>query len=811
MLSKHLVQIGTGQGKSVTLGVISIILALLGCTTNCVCYSEYLSRRDEDAFKSLFVAFDVSKFVKYGTFNKLCEDLVNKDGSVRDLAQAMICGTSIDRVKREDDLRPKVLLIDEVDVFFSSDFYGNEYKCAVLLKDPSISTLVRYVWRNIKDPTKLRYKELSRSHEYVACVERFRDWADLIDSMVKIMLVELKNFINPKTVHSYIKLPNGKIGYKVLDGYSDNVFYGFSTIFAYLKVKGENDPKCLISDSTLESIISFPISCGSFSYAEIPKRYDCIMGVSGTLKQLGEEQLKILSEIYQIRKFTFMPSTYGRSNRRIEKTILASSISEHAKTICEHILMGLRSERASADSKSAERAVIVFFESMEALQDFRELPVVKDLLNLAAVHYLTESSPTDPSAKQAVITNAAHSGAITLMTRVFGRGTDFACLKRVKDAGGVHVIQTFLSEDVAEEVQIRGRTARESSKGSFVKILDKGSLERFELTGDAVENLCRSTDAVEIDREINTKRLSFFDKNCLSHLLNIAKISDKHMQTQSFLRDLLNNRMREAKAFLMREEENIAPPLDEGKLTSRTLVLMDATGSMGHCIEAAKSTVDIMFKRLRQVLDNQKSSKQVWVQVAAYRNYGDTADTILVHSDWVSASTKLKSFLDKLQPSGGYGIREAVELGLAHAVLLHDSCEDGERVDQIALIGDAAPNNLQEVTEKRGARGESYWSQTKFLRPTNYQLEMKRIVQREIPIHCFCIGSSPGPVFSEMARQSVDKDGHHGTCQDLNLSRPDIAAENLLDTLSLTILNDAGGIDAVACYKDLKRKGAFVA
>jgi preprotein translocase subunit SecA len=44
---------------------------------------------------------------------------------------------------------------------------------------------------------------------------------------------------------------------------------------------------------------------------------------------------------------------------------------------------------------------------------------------------------------------------------MFGRGTDFICFdKDVDAAGGVLVIQTFLSEDYSEEVQIKGRTAR---------------------------------------------------------------------------------------------------------------------------------------------------------------------------------------------------------------------------------------------------------------------------------------------------------------------------------------------------------------
>jgi len=42
-IRNNLVQIKTGEGKSVTLAVLSIVFALYGFEVNCACYSEYLS------------------------------------------------------------------------------------------------------------------------------------------------------------------------------------------------------------------------------------------------------------------------------------------------------------------------------------------------------------------------------------------------------------------------------------------------------------------------------------------------------------------------------------------------------------------------------------------------------------------------------------------------------------------------------------------------------------------------------------------------------------------------------------------------
>ncbi|CAF1449615.1 unnamed protein product, partial [Rotaria sp. Silwood1] len=63
--------LGTGEGKSITLGSMSCILALLGFDVRCACYSQYLSQRDYQAFVPLFDSLGLLNYIHYGTFNKL--------------------------------------------------------------------------------------------------------------------------------------------------------------------------------------------------------------------------------------------------------------------------------------------------------------------------------------------------------------------------------------------------------------------------------------------------------------------------------------------------------------------------------------------------------------------------------------------------------------------------------------------------------------------------------------------------------------------------------------------------------------------
>ena len=151
-----------------------------------------------------------------------------------------------------------------------------------------------------------------------------------------------------------------------------------------------------------------------------------------------------------------MPSVYGAANF-MEEHFVAVSDADHHVTIAREI--GKKRER--------DRAVIVFFADSKKLKDFERLHCRK----FAKTQCLLETQTH--SEKQDVIKRATTAGQVTLTTAVFARGTDFFCNDRkVIHNGGVHVIQTFLSLDVCEEVQTKGRTSRQGQDGSYQLILN---------------------------------------------------------------------------------------------------------------------------------------------------------------------------------------------------------------------------------------------------------------------------------------------------------------------------------------------------
>ncbi|CAF2749527.1 unnamed protein product [Rotaria sp. Silwood2] len=86
-LKNNLVQTGTREGKSITLESIACILALLGFDVRCACYSQYLNQRDYQALVPLFDALGLLNYKHYGTFNKLCEDIINDNDDIRQVVE----------------------------------------------------------------------------------------------------------------------------------------------------------------------------------------------------------------------------------------------------------------------------------------------------------------------------------------------------------------------------------------------------------------------------------------------------------------------------------------------------------------------------------------------------------------------------------------------------------------------------------------------------------------------------------------------------------------------------------------------------
>ena len=193
---------------------------------------------------------------------------------------------------------------------------------------------------------------------------------------------------------------------------------------------------------------------------------------------------------------------------------------------------------------------------------------------------------------------------------------------------------------------------------------------------------------------------------------------------------------------------------------SRTICLMDATGSMANVLQKCKNCVQTMFQRAYAVLRSKGFPEGVFeLQFAVYRNYSSSIHEILQKSTWESKPEHLKAFMDSIQVSGGLG-NEAVEIGFAH---VNDELLSGD-VSQVILIGDMPPNTREEVAAHRSIY--NHWEGTKYYMPTYFKDELEKMKSRAVVVHAFYVNSHAMRKFESIAQMMG------GTCSELDIDSP---------------------------------------
>jgi hypothetical protein len=343
------------------------------------------------------------------------------------------------------------------------------------LKEPEVAAILRQIWEaHIRGGRRLRLADIKASTDYKTLNKKIPGYEFMVDNEISLMLDQVRRVDDEPSYQS--DQDSDRIGYKIQDTISYKVTHGYRTVFAYLK-EADNG-KLKHRDITLSRVLTMPISCGQFSYANIkPKR---ILGVSGTLEVMSDYEKNVLQK-YGVSQYLHTPSVYGDSNFCFDKGGDGVSVEEGVSNFFLKI-----TDEISRVATKQKGAVIVFFYDSKRLNEYTSSAIYKKLGRKKET--LTENKSANEKAH--IISKAATAGQITICTAVFGRGTDFFSKDdALENNGGVHVIQAFLSSDMNEEIQIQGRTARQGKKGSYKLILlDKDLEDSFEMHGGSFNN-----------------------------------------------------------------------------------------------------------------------------------------------------------------------------------------------------------------------------------------------------------------------------------------------------------------------------------
>jgi energy-coupling factor transporter ATP-binding protein EcfA2 len=745
-LRPHMAEIKTGEGKSVVLACVAAVIALLGFDVDIACYSKYLSDRDAEAFKFMFEDCGIQDRIFYGTFKELGERLLDRHKTLRPLVSAVIKSKVAEanglRNNTPHFSRDKILLIDEVDVLFSKSFYGQAYNIFSSLdgKDtPAIIALFDFIYSNRTQKIGDLWNSVEKAKCYRDCLDGLQQWQFLIENAAKKMVLDVHR-LDEHLKQFKPKVENGDIWYFDDDNKLTNKKrFGYITAFAYMHFHSLDSTQ--ISPEMLLSAKSILITVGSISYSELPKLYLCAMGVTGTLSTLAREQKALLAREYGLpaERTTLVESAYPENNRapyvgRLGLDIFAGLGANYFNAIKDQIICNI------IDTDSGKpRAVLVYFKDDRSLIEFFSSRTFDDYRQNAQT--LTTETPVEKV--QEVVSKAVVPGQVTLVIAAFGRGTDYFYANKALDkARGIHVIQTFFSEEFSEEVQIRGRTARQGHPGSYCMVLGEGD---FEIGG--------ITDLNNIPSEVVTKFTETREARSTKKYSETANLvmmqKQQHEKSSKVLRLLFSNQTDDLPQLVTELQELNAVNIQIGGRTLRTMVLMDGTSSMGILFEQAKAKVKEIVTSVGNILKANNVNDGFEVQFVVYRNYNSPAELLLEFSSPSSDPNELFAFMNRTKIDGGWG-HEAIEVALWFVNRVLEDKPGG--IAQVILIGDAAPNTMTNVDEKRQYKGEKYWSATNYKTKTLYTNELAKIAAAKVPIHTNYLADCAKDTFEEIAK-----------------------------------------------------------
>ncbi|XP_058464006.1 uncharacterized protein LOC131438187 [Malaya genurostris] len=492
-VTNKLAQVLTGQGKSLILGMIAALLALMGHNIRTVCYNRGLVTRDQMSFQQFFSYFGIQKNIVYGTYEDMANALLNVEVNgekkgLRDLVSDLLLEEK-KSVFRSDNanLEKSVLLMDEVDVFFTREFYGNNYDP---IANPFITGMGRIqieIWKAVCEQCYDVKTLTQRIERYILSFINSEVFAEFLQSPSKYQLLVstdsklvTKCYTNRTLFDEHLKLmlecaievhrcpaeqccnfrlsERDTITYKFQGEFTNYKRISYLNVFHYFRLKRTNFCSQIAGELNYGYI---NIECGSLSYAMLPKNYPLILGVSGTITALNKIEKDAMRNLYNIVDMTVLPTFFGSSY------------------LIEHDFRHFSTKNAWLDAifsrtqemVGASRAVLIFFKTDTELNEFKG----KYSGRFDRLIVLTEN--TDSDRQLLYVNEAGIVKTVTLATRCMGRGIDYKSSVAVEKNGGIHVIQTFFSLDIKEETQIKGRTARKDNKGSYELIVSDHDLQ----------------------------------------------------------------------------------------------------------------------------------------------------------------------------------------------------------------------------------------------------------------------------------------------------------------------------------------------
>lgn len=480
MLEGSLVEMATGEGKTITALLPSITAALAGVPVHIITVNDYLAQRDEAYLRPVFHALGLSSGliqheltvaerrqvylsdVVYVTNKEITFDYLKDRIAVKGLrSSARIAARNyfgaaagqsglllrglhyaiIDEADSilVDEARTPLIISADADSKDDAGMYAIALQCARTLvenADFSINWKDRYI--RLTSEGKKFLAIMTKEYDGIWRIRRARD--ELAQQALSAL------YLFEKDVH-YIIL-DGKI--QIVDEFTGRIMADRSWEGG-LHQMIEMKEGCELS-ARKETI-------ARITYQRFFSRYRRLAGMSGTAMEIAGE----LFSVFALRSITIA------SNKPLIRQYYGVKLYNSESEKWQAVVARIR-----AMTVNQQRPVLIGVTSVEASE------YLSKLLTQNHIKHVVLNARQD-SAEAEIIARAGEAGRVTVATNMAGRGTDICLQPDVIALGGLHVILTEFHESSRIDRQLYGRSGRQGNPGSCEAMvsLEDGLFQRY--------------------------------------------------------------------------------------------------------------------------------------------------------------------------------------------------------------------------------------------------------------------------------------------------------------------------------------------
>jgi preprotein translocase subunit SecA len=459
MLGGRLIEMATGEGKSLTVVLASCVAALAQLPVHVMTANDYLARRDAQQWQPVYEALGLS--VAWITAGSSPED--RRHAYAQDLVYVTAREVAFDHLRDQSAtalgqgqslvMRGLCMaILDEADAILIDE------ACTPLVLSQAIPTvdgaaqqrLAMFLVRGLQRGEHFQWSPEQPLRLMTAGRERLDRMADGMTGPWRIQRYREEQALLALTATHVLRrdvdylVQDDEIA--LIDGPTGRLAQGRAWS------RGLHQMVCIKEGVKVTAETQ---TLNQTTYQTFFPRYHRLCGLSGTLLEERDELM----------------ATYGLPVLRMPLRLPRQLQDRGIQVLVTEAEQWQATVRAAMREVKQGRAVLVGVGSVAESDALSRVMHAQGV-----VHHLLNARHDEEQgeAERQIIAKAGLPGVITVATHMAGRGTDIHLDAQVLDRGGLHVINTHLNASGRVDRQLSGRAARQGQPGSFEFILRRG-------------------------------------------------------------------------------------------------------------------------------------------------------------------------------------------------------------------------------------------------------------------------------------------------------------------------------------------------